>query len=76
VALGAAAGVTTEPAALAFRLDFFETEEHAVELWIKRELLGIPEVSALLDLLSSGVFLRRLGAVPGYDLVGCGSRVA
>ncbi len=72
-ALLGAAAVTFEPAAATFRLAFLPLETHVVELWIAEEYVAHPGVVALVDLVTSAVFQRRLAAIGGYDLTGCGS---
>ena len=70
-ALGGAA-VTNEAAARALGLAFIALEEHAVELWVDRRWLELPGVVALLELLGSAGFTRRVAELGGYDLTGCG----
>ncbi len=72
VAEGAHAGVTFEPAAAHRRLGFLALEEHVVELWIAHEHRAHPGVGALGHVLISSTFARRLAAIGGYDLAGCG----
>jgi DNA-binding XRE family transcriptional regulator len=68
-----AAGVTFEPAAVAFGLGFLPLEDHVVELWVAHGSLEHPGLAALGDLLASAAFRRRLQAVGGYDLSDCGT---
>ncbi len=68
-----AAGVTFEPAARSFGLDFVPFEAHVVELWVAERSLEHPGVEALGDLVASAAFHRRLAAIGGYDVTGCGS---
>jgi DNA-binding XRE family transcriptional regulator/molybdate-binding protein len=75
VVAGARAGVTMEPAALAYRLRFAPLEEHAVELWIDARWREHPAAERLHDVLGSPAFRARVGLVGGYDLAGSGSRV-
>jgi DNA-binding XRE family transcriptional regulator/molybdate-binding protein len=75
VALGAVAGVTMEPAAHACGLEFEGLEEHVVQLWIAEEWTEHPGVRAMLDVLASRAFSRRLELVGGYDVSGCATRV-
>src|SRR5919204_238725 len=75
VALGAVAGVTMEPAAHACGLEFEGLEEHVVQLWIAEEWTEHPGVRAMLDVLASRAFSRRLELVGGYDVRGCATRV-
>jgi len=64
---GADVGVTMEAAALAYGLAFTPLEDHQVELRIAQEWEDHPGARALLDLLSSNSFRRRLEALGGYD---------
>ncbi len=74
-ALLGGAGVSTESAARAFRLDFLAIEDHTVELWVSVRWLDHPGTSALLELLSSSAFTQRIGQFGGYELDRCGTRV-
>jgi DNA-binding XRE family transcriptional regulator len=74
VAAGARAGVTMEPAALAYRLHFAALEEHIVELWIDARWREHPAVDSLHEVLASAAFRSRIGLVGGYDLAGSGTR--
>jgi DNA-binding XRE family transcriptional regulator len=67
------AAVTIEPAAAAFGLDFQPLETHVVELWLGPEGLAHPGAAALAELLASPAFVRRLEALDGYDVEGCGN---
>lgn len=75
-ALTGMAAVTIEPAALAVGAAFHPLEVHAAELWVSNEWLGDPAVQEALDLISGNRFQHRLRAIGGYDLAGCGTRVA
>jgi len=69
VAYGSAdVAATIETAALAFGLDFSPLEEHRVELRIAEEWEDHPGARALVDLIASPTFHRRLEALGGYDL--------
>jgi hypothetical protein len=68
--------VTIEPAALAVGAVFHPLEVHTAELWVADEWLGDPAVQGALDLISGKRFQYRLRAIGGYDLAGCGTRVA
>jgi hypothetical protein len=68
--------VTTESAARAFGLRFFALEEHTVEVWLAERWLEHPAVGALGDVLTSAAFTERVAQFGGYDLTGCGSRIA
>ncbi len=73
VALGAAAGVTMEPAALAHGLGFAPLEEHSSELWVAPRFRGHAATEALGRLLRSAAFTARLSLVDGYDLAQTGT---
>jgi len=70
------AGVTTEPAALAYGLDFIAWQEEISELHIPRSLMGGIEVRALLDVLAGRELPRQLAALKGYDAEPCGRILA
>lgn len=72
VAEGARAGLTMEPAALRFGLEFTPLETHTCELWVDARWAGHPGARALGEILSSRAFRERVGALPGYDLTACG----
>ncbi len=74
-ALGGAA-VTTEGAALAFGLTFMALEEHVVEIWVAERWLAHPGIEELGELLARTAFTDRVAQFGGYDLTGCGTRVA
>jgi DNA-binding XRE family transcriptional regulator len=73
--LGCAA-VTTEAAARAFDLSFIPLEEHAVEIWLAERWSDHPGLDALGALLTGTGFIERVSLFGGYDLAGCGERVA
>lgn len=73
--LGAAA-VTTAAAAHAFGLTFVGFEDHTVEIWIAARWQDAPGVAALGEVLATGAFTRRVAQFGGYDLTGCGVRIA
>ncbi len=73
VAAGAAAGVTMEPAAIAYGLAFTPLEEHTAELWVGARWRGHPAAEALARVLRSAAFTARLSLVGGYDLAGTGN---
>ena len=77
VALGVAElGVTMRPAATAFGLSFLGLEEHAVQLWIAAQWWDHPGAQALVEVMASRRFRRRLEQLEGYDLTGAGAPVA
>lgn len=70
------AGVMTEPAALAFGLEFLPWQQEISELQIPRSLMGGVEVRALLDVLGGRELPRQLAALDGYDAQPCGRILA
>jgi molybdate-binding protein len=73
--LGCAA-VTTEAAARAFGLRFLDLESHTVEVWVAERWAPQPAVEALGAVLASAAFTERVAQFGGYDLTGCGTRIA
>ncbi len=61
-------GVTMETAALVYGLVFAPLEDHRVELRIAEEWEDHPGARALLELVFSESFRRRLDALGGYDM--------
>jgi molybdate-binding protein/DNA-binding XRE family transcriptional regulator len=61
-------GVTMEAAAIVYGLVFAPLEDHRVELRIAEEWEDHPGARALLELLFSDAFARRLDAFGGYDV--------
>jgi len=70
------AAVMTEPAALAFGLEFVPWQEEISELHIPRSLMSGVEVRALLDALGGRELPRQLAALEGYDAEPCGRILA
>jgi hypothetical protein len=70
------AGVTIEPAALAVGGAFHPLDSHVAQIWVDERWVGDPVAESALTVISSGRFLRRLAGVGGYDLSGCGTKVA
>lgn len=68
--------VTIEPAALAVGALFHSLDVHEAQMWVTREWLGDRPVREALEVIAGRRFQRRLEAVGGYDLLGCGTRVA
>jgi DNA-binding XRE family transcriptional regulator len=76
---GSASGlpaVTIEPAALAVGSRFHSLDHHVAEMWVEAGWIADRSVEALLDLVSSGSFRRRLELVGAYELGSLGTRVA
>ena len=73
--LGCAA-VTTEAASRAFGLHFLALEEHVVQIWLAERWRDHPGVETLGNLLTAAAFTERIAQFGGYDLEGCGSRIA
>ncbi len=70
---GPSAGLTMEPAAIAFDLGFTPLEEHVVELWVDERWATLPAATALLEVASSPGLVDRAALVPGYDLTDSGT---
>ncbi len=68
--------VTIEPAALAAGAEFHALDVHVAELWVDTSWLAGPQIGRALDTIGGRRFQSRLEAVGGYDLTGCGVRVA
>jgi molybdate-binding protein len=68
--------VTIEPAALAVGAVFHPLDVHEAQMWVSQEWLADRVVGEALTVITSLRFQRRLMAVGGYDLTGCGTRVA
>ncbi len=68
--------MTIEPAAIALGARFHPFETHVAQLWIAPRWLGERGVTEALNVVTGRGFQRRLAAVGGYDLTGCGVRVA
>jgi DNA-binding XRE family transcriptional regulator len=73
--LGCAA-VTTEAAGRAFGLRFLPLEEHVVQIWLADRWRDHPGVETLGNLLAAAAFTERVAQFGGYDLDGCGTRIA
>jgi len=73
--LGCAA-LTTEAAARAFGLHFLPLEEHVVQIWLAERWRDHPGVETLGNVLAAAAFTERVAQFGGYDLDGCGNRVA
>jgi molybdate-binding protein/DNA-binding XRE family transcriptional regulator len=68
-------GVATRDAAIAFGLDFVPLSEERYDLAIPQALVSDPRLSRFLDAMTSAAFRRELSSL-GYDVRGCGDRVA
>ena len=68
------AGVSSEPAALAYGLDFIPLASERFELVLPAKHAASREVQGLLRVLSSPWLLAQLASLPGYDPAGCGER--
>jgi transcriptional regulator with XRE-family HTH domain/molybdate-binding protein len=66
-------GITMEPAARAFGLEFLALEEHAVELWIDARWVNLVAAKALVSVLGSPGLTQRMTQLAGYDLASCGN---
>jgi putative molybdopterin biosynthesis protein len=68
------AGVSSEPAALAYGLDFIPLAEERFDLVLPAKHAASREVQSLLRVLTSPWLLAQLASLPGYDPAGCGER--
>jgi molybdate-binding protein/DNA-binding XRE family transcriptional regulator len=68
----AAAGVASEPAAIAHGLPFLPLTSERFDLLIPQGHADAPAVQGLLRVLRSSGFRAQLAALPGYDAEGCG----
>jgi len=68
--------VTIEPGALSVRAPFHPLDVHQAEMWVARQWSNDRTVGEALNVLSGRRFQQRLAAVGGYDLAGCGTRIA
>jgi putative molybdopterin biosynthesis protein len=67
-------GVSSEPAALAYGLDFIPLAEERFHLVLPAKHAASREVQGLLKVLTSPWLLAQLASLPGYDPAGCGER--
>jgi molybdate-binding protein len=70
------AGVASEPAALAYGLEFLPLAAERFDFVIPTDLAGSREIQALLKVLASPWLLAQLTILPGYDAAHCGEHVA
>jgi len=69
-------GVSSEPAALAYGLDFLPLAEERFDLVLPAKNAASREVQGLLRVLTSPWLLAQLASLPGYDPGRCGERSA
>jgi len=70
------AGVSSEPAALAYGLDFIPLAEERFDLVLPAKHAASREVQGLLKVLTSPWLLAQLASLPGYDAAHCGERTS
>jgi putative molybdopterin biosynthesis protein len=70
------AAITSEPAAIAYGLEFAGWQQELSELHIPRSLVSSLEVRALLDVLAGRELPAQLAALDGYDPDPCGRILA
>ena len=68
------AGVSSEPAALAYGLDFISLAAERFDLVLPAKHAASREVQGLLKVLTSPWLLAQLASLPGYDAARCGER--
>jgi molybdate-binding protein len=66
------AGVSSEPAALAYGLGFIPLATERFDLVLPAKHAASREVQGLLKVLTSPWLLAQLASLPGYDPSGCG----
>jgi putative molybdopterin biosynthesis protein len=66
------AGVSSEPAALAYGLDFIALAAEQFDLVLPAKHAASREVQGLLKVLTSPWLVAQLGSLPGYDPASCG----
>jgi molybdate-binding protein/DNA-binding XRE family transcriptional regulator len=67
-------GVSSEPAALAYGLDFIPLAEERFDLVLPAKHAASREIQGLLKVLTSPWLLAQLASLPGYDAARCGER--
>jgi putative molybdopterin biosynthesis protein len=70
------AGVSSEPAALAYGLDFIPLADERFDLLLPAKHAASREIQGLLKVLTSPWLLAQLASLPGYDATRCGERPA
>lgn len=68
-------GITMEPAAKAYDLDFIPLASERSHLVLGRPLMTTPEAQALLRVVGSPYTQTQLAGLPGYDARPCGEAV-
>jgi molybdate-binding protein len=68
------AGVSSEPAALAYGLDFIPLAQERFDLLLPAKHAASREVQGLLKVLTSPWLLAELVSLSGYDAACCGER--
>lgn len=68
------AGVSSEPAALAYGLDFIPLAAERFDLVLPAKHAASREVQGLLKVLTSPWLLAQIASLPGYDAARCGER--
>jgi len=69
------AGVSSEPAALVYGLDFLPLATERFDLVLPSSLAASREVQGLLKVLASPWLHAQLASLPGYDPSSCGERI-
>jgi putative molybdopterin biosynthesis protein len=72
----AEAGITAEPAALAYGLPFVPLTDERFDLVIPHPMAESREVQSMVRVLSSPWLLAQLESLPGYDPSRCGQHVS
>jgi len=67
-------GVSSEPAALAYKLGFIPLADECFDLVLPAKHAASREVAGLLKVLTSPWLLAQLASLPGYDPARCGER--
>ena len=70
------AGVSSEPAALAYGLDFIPLASERFDLLLPAKHAASREVQGLLKVLTSPWLLAQIASLPGYDAARCGERTS
>jgi putative molybdopterin biosynthesis protein len=70
------AGVSSEPAALTYGLDFIPLAAERFDLVLPAKHAASREVQGLLRVLTSPWLLAQLASLPGYDAARCGERTS